>query len=183
MRPDILWVPSLAIDASEEAFLAAVKYERIEKTKGALDAYRLAMEVDPLTEAGLLARIMVAGYLRRDNQIDRATALLEEMVSMSDDAIRDYAAHNNKYGLGCAYYWRGNALRDLGQLHAGIADLRKAVKYRPDWGEAHLRLAYAYLRAGDLRSARKEYRTSGIADESLAREIDSAIRRPQIRSK
>jgi len=163
-----------AIDAAEEAFLAGVKYDRVDDSTNAQAAFRLAMEIDPLSEPGLLSRIMVAGHLRTQNKLDLSTGLLKEMVNIADEAIRDYAAKKNKYGLGCAYYWRGSARRDLGQLHEGIEDLRKAVKYRPDWGEAHLRLAYAYKSAGDLRSARKEYRASRIVDESLAREIESA---------
>jgi tetratricopeptide (TPR) repeat protein len=167
-----------AIDTAEEAFLAGAKYGGVDDSTNAQAAFRLAMEIDPLSEPGLLARIMVAGHLRSQNKLDLSTALLKEMVNIANEAIRDYAANKNKYGLGCAYYWRGHALRDLGQLHAGIADLRKAVKYRPDWGEAHLRLAYAYVKVGDLRSAGKEYRISRIVDEYLAREIESASQRP-----
>jgi Flp pilus assembly protein TadD len=153
--------------------LAGVKYDRVDNTKGALEAYRLAMEVDPLTEVGLLARIMVAAYLRGDSQTGQATALPEEMVNMSDGAIRDYAVHNNKYGLGCAYFWRGRARQELGQLRTALEDLNKAVRYRPDWGMAHLSLAYAYLKVSDVKSARREYRASGIIDEFLTREIEA----------
>ena len=162
---------SSPFDVSEEAFLAAAKYERVDDEKGAIAAYRLALEADPLAEAGLLARLMLAGYLRKSNQLDQATALLEEMIHLTDKAIRDYGANNNEYGLASAYYWRGNARRDLGQLQMALEDLKKAVKHRPEWGEAHLRLAYTYLRLGDIASARKEYQASGIVDPELARAL------------
>lgn len=160
-----------AIDASGEAFSAAVKYERVGEKQKALAAYRLAMEIDPLSEPGLLARIMVAGYLRRNNRPDQATALLEAMVRMTDEAIRDYASRKNEEGLGNAYYWRGSAKRDLGEFAAAVEDLRKAIKYKPGWGKAHLELAYAYLGMGDLKSARKEYEAAGIVDAVFVRKL------------
>lgn len=162
-----------AIDASEEAFLAAVKYERVAEKEKAVAAYRLAMEVDPLTEPGLLARIMVAGYLRRSNQLDEARALLNEMVRLTDEAIRDYELSKNEEGLGNAYYWRGSAKRELGEAAAAIGDLQKAVKYKPGWGKARLELAYAYLEVGDLKSAQREYRSSGIVDKGFVRKLES----------
>jgi tetratricopeptide (TPR) repeat protein len=160
-----------AIDASKEAYVAAAKYNRVDDEKGATAAYRLAMDADPLSEAGLLARIMLVGLLRKSSQIEQATALLQEMIQLTDEAIRDYAANKNEYGLGSAYYWRGNAHRDLGQLQMAVQDLKKAIKHRPDWGEAHLRLAYTYLKLGDIESARREYHSSGIVDPDLARSL------------
>jgi tetratricopeptide (TPR) repeat protein len=158
-------------DTTKEAFLAAVKYERLRETDKALAAYRLAMDIDPLTEPALLARITVAEYLRRENELDQATRLLEGMVQLANGAIRDYGSSKDDYGLGSAYYWRGSARRDLGQLQLALEDLVKAVRYRPEWGEAHLRLAYLHLQLGNARSARKEYQTSGIIDEKLARQL------------
>ena len=160
-------------DPSKEAFLAAVDYEKLGERGKALAAYRLAMEADPLTEPGLLARIMVAGYLRRSNKLDQATALLNEMVRLTDEAIRNYELSKNEEGLGNAYYWRGSAKRELGESAAAIGDLQKAVKYKPGWGKARLELAYAYLEVGDLKSARREYQNSGIVDEGFVRKLES----------
>lgn len=160
-------------DPSKEAFMAAVAYERLGEKGKALAAYRLAMEVDPLTEPGLLARVMVAGYLRRSNQLDQATALLNDMVRLTDEAIRDYELSKNEEGLGNAYYWRGSAKRELGEPAAAIGDLQKAVKYKPGWGKAHLELAYAYLDVGDVKSAQREYVTSGVVDEVFVRKLES----------
>jgi tetratricopeptide (TPR) repeat protein len=164
------------LDPSKEAFLAAVKYERLGEKEKTMAAYRLAMEIDPLSEPGLLARIMVAGYLRRSGQQNEATALLNEMVRLTEEAIRDYESGKNDEGLGNAYYWRGSARRELGQFDSAVDDLRKAIKYKPGWGKAHLELAYAYLDLGDVKSARTEYQRSGIVDEVFVRKLGSRIK-------
>ncbi|MEP6885357.1 MAG: tetratricopeptide repeat-containing glycosyltransferase family protein [Gammaproteobacteria bacterium] len=90
-------------------------------------------------------------------QATKATAArdFERAVRLYDQAITLDASHAE------AYYKRGNALKNLGQLSAAIASYTQAIERRPDY-------AYAYCNRGVVQQA------LGLQTDALA-SYDQAI--------
>jgi tetratricopeptide (TPR) repeat protein len=71
-----------------------------------------------------------------------------------------------------ALYYRGLALKKLGQTAAAVECLRQAVRCRPEVGDLHLQLGEALAEAGQVEEARKVLRQA----VSLAAKDDARAR-------
>ena len=46
---------------------------------------------------------------------------------------------------------KGNALKELGDIHAAVQSYLKAIKYKPRFSDAYNNLASAYAQLGDTK--------------------------------
>jgi tetratricopeptide (TPR) repeat protein len=159
--------------ASEEAMSVALKYEKLGKTEKAIAYYRRAVVAKPEGEMALRARLILASLDKKQGRQTEAEGLLNELVAISDAALKDYQAPKDNYGISNAYFWRGCAREALGQNQAALEDLKNAVKHNRSWNEPHLHLGYLYQKLGDVKSALKEFRLSQMVDEDFIRQVES----------
>jgi tetratricopeptide (TPR) repeat protein len=159
--------------ASEEAISVALKYERLGKTERAIEYYRLAIEANPESEAALRARLILAALYRKQGCQTESDVLLNELVALSDAALKRYQAEDADHYISNFYFWRGCAREALEQNQAALEDLKKVIKHNPSWNEPHLHLGYLYQKLGDVKSAINEFRLSQMVDEDFIRRVES----------
>ena len=158
---------------SEEAISVALKYEKLGKTEKAIAYYRRAIEAKPEREAALRARLILAALHKKQGRQTEAEGLLNELVALSDAALKDHQAAKDDYNISNCYFWRGCAREALGQNQAALEDLKNAIKHNRSWGEPHLHLGYLYQKLGDVKSAVKEFRLSQMVDDDFIRQVES----------
>ncbi len=64
-------------------------------------------------------------------------------------------------------HYFGMALANVGRFKEAIDSYQKALKMEPDFAEARLSLAFAYLNLGDRANATREFRTLCKQNASL----------------
>jgi protein O-GlcNAc transferase len=62
----------------------------------------------------------------------------------------------------------GNALKELGDIHAAVQSYLKAIKYKPRFSDAYNNLASAYAQLGDTKQAIDTYEMALLLNPGLA---------------
>jgi len=108
-----------------------------------------AQSTSPAAAAEVQSAYAEATEAYQAKDLERAVSLYDRVIALQPDHAE-------------AFYKRGNALKDLGQLSAALASYEAAVKHRPDFG-------YAWCNRGFVQQS------LGMREEALA-SFDAAVR-------
>jgi tetratricopeptide (TPR) repeat protein len=121
--------------------------------KGAIDAYRKAIAVDP--KYGL-AHNGLGKVLYEKNDLDGAIAAYRKVIELKP---KDALAHNDL----------GNVLYTKGTLEEAIDAYRKSIALKPTYAVVHCNLGDALYYKNDLKEAITSYRKAITLDPKYAR--------------
>ena len=140
---------ALAIDNDPETMSYLVgAYTMTHEHEKALEVLDSMVEIDPEQINTLFTRVSVLFLLNR-----------EEAVMEECDRIISYEPSNP-----LAYYLKGRACKNRGELDAALDNLSKSIALKPDFSDACLLRAEVYLKKEDGVSALKD------VEEVIARE-------------
>ena len=112
-------------------------YRQMGDLDKAKESFEKVLAEEPLNTAALVG---IGDLLVDQGKLDESVPYFEKAIGQTQDEVVPF-------NVGEIYMSEGNAAK-------AIEYYKIAAERKPDWPEAHLKLAYAYLNTGDMAAAR-----------------------------
>lgn len=125
------------------------------------DAYKIVQQYEPL--------------MPHDHDLPMIAGYIHAHKGQPRDAEADFTRSLDRHSTATAYMNRGFVRNDLREAGKAVSDFEAALKLRPNYGEAHLGLAFAYLQLHRAKPAIREAGlAAGIAGENVGTHLARA---------
>lgn len=118
-----------------QAYLGDKQYQK------AVNFFSKAIQLNP-NQAGIYSELGLIYLTLKD--YPKALEVLQKEIALHPDLYPE--PYNNA----------GNALNELGRSEEAIESYKRAIKIRPDYGEAYANLCLAYFKKGDVENAKEQ---------------------------